>query len=75
MTYTISWPVPQDDGSTKYRQASETTLSAAESWARIQSQGHGHATINDRVGHVATYINDERWAGAAQPTRTVVPGP
>jgi hypothetical protein len=64
MTYTISWPVPAHGthGGSLYLMAGEETLPAAESCARRLSRQHGHATVSDRVSHVATFIGGERRA-------------
>jgi hypothetical protein len=78
VSYTISWPVTAELGQAVFVRASAATLPEAESRARSESRLRGHATVTDRTGLVATFVDGERWtapeAGYRPDAREVVDG-
>lgn len=60
----VSYPLPADaNGLVSYWQEMADTERDARRVARIHSHGHGHATVTNREGLVATYVNGELWNG------------
>lgn len=63
--WNVSWPVPHTgaDGFVSHmlQEYAAQNERDARSEARSQSRQYGHATVTNRAGLVATYVNGREW--------------